>query len=216
MRVRLFFGIRPAGKRRLVIGGVLLTRREARGQALCLVFEKLFQNEPIPDIILLAVEAGRYDPDSFSEKLASGVFEHLEEIDAVVEKYTIGWSKKRLAKIVLSILRLAIYEMTYEEDTPVSVAINEAVELAKKFGGDGDAALINGVLGSYARGELHEESEKPAPKQDKNENENITEESKESKESKQSQENVRTESAAEENPDAGKNAGAEPGGEDNA
>lgn len=142
-----------------------MTRREARGQALCLVFEKMFQNEPIPDIVRLAIEAESYDPDPFSEKLAAGVFEHIAEIDAVVDKYTIGWTKNRLAKVVLSILRLAVYEMTYEKDTPVSVAINEAVELAKKYAGDGDAALINGVLGTYAREVLHDESIKPASKE---------------------------------------------------
>lgn len=128
-----------------------MTRREAREQALCFVFEELFQSEPIPEIVSRAREARELEPDPFAERLASGVIEHLDELDAKIEKYSIGWSKVRLSKVVLSILRLAVYEMSFEEEIPVSVTINEAVELAKRFGGDGDGAFINGVLGSIAR-----------------------------------------------------------------
>lgn len=128
-----------------------MTRREAREQALCLIFEKLFRDEPIPEIIKLAQEARELEPDPFSEQLANGVFEHQGEIDAIIEKYSIRWSKERLSKVVLSILRLAIYEMKYIEDVPVSVTINEAVELAKAYAGDGEAPFVNGVLGTFAR-----------------------------------------------------------------
>ena len=128
-----------------------MTRRESREQALCFVFEKLFQSEPIPEIISRAREAREWEPDPFAERLAAGVFDHLGELDEKIEKYSIGWKKDRLSKVVLSILRLAVYEMAYEEDIPASVSINEAVELAKKFGGDGDGAFVNGVLGSITR-----------------------------------------------------------------
>ncbi|MDR3552704.1 MAG: transcription antitermination factor NusB [Clostridia bacterium] len=131
-----------------------MTRREAREQALGLVFEKLFSDEAIPEIIELAREARELDPDPFSEKLAVGVFEHLDEIDARIEKYSIGWNKDRLSRVVLSILRLTIYEMSYEDDIPLSVSINEAVELAKKYAGEGDAAFVNGVLGTLVRTEF--------------------------------------------------------------
>ena len=62
-----------------------------------------------------------------------------------------NWSRERLSRVALSILRLAIYEMQYVDDIPVSVSINEAVELAKCYGGDADASFINGVLGGIAR-----------------------------------------------------------------
>lgn len=133
-----------------------MTRREAREQAFCLIFEKMFNGEPINEIIELAKEARELDPDPFAEKLAAGVFEHIDEIDQKIEKYSIGWNKKRLSKIILSILRLSMYEIEHEESVPESVSINEAVELAKKFGGDGDSAFVNGVLGAYVRSEKAE------------------------------------------------------------
>lgn len=128
-----------------------MTRREAREQALCLVFEKQFQSEPIPEIIRLAREARELTPDPFAEELAAGAFEHLAEIDEAIRKYSIGWSTDRLSRVVLSLLRIAIYEILYVMDVPISVTINEAVELAKTYGGEGDAPFVNGVLGSLAR-----------------------------------------------------------------
>lgn len=128
-----------------------MTRREAREQALCLVFERMFNDESINEIISLAKEARELKPDPFAKLLAQGVCEHIEELDEKIEKYSIGWSKKRLSKVILSILRISIYEIYYMNSIPVSVSINEAVELAKKYGGDGDSAFVNGILGSVSR-----------------------------------------------------------------
>jgi N utilization substance protein B len=133
-----------------------MTRREAREQALFLVFERLFLSEPVPEIIELAKEARELDPDPFTEKLAVGVFEHIDEIDARIEMYSKGWNKDRISRVVLSILRLCIYEMSFEENIPISVSINEAVELAKKYAGEGDPAFINGILGTIARTDFGE------------------------------------------------------------
>lgn len=131
-----------------------MTRREAREQALCLVFEGLFKEETLPEILDLAVQAREeFQVDPFAEKLAGGVFAHKDEIDGKVEQYVIGWSKNRLSRVALTVLRIAFYELLYEQDTPDSVAINEAVELAKKYGGEGDGAYINGVLGAFMRAE---------------------------------------------------------------
>ena len=69
-----------------------------------------------------------------------------EEIDEMLNEYVTGWKTSRMNKVDLSILRLAVYEMKYDEDVPVGVAINEAVELAKKYSGDEGPAFINGVL----------------------------------------------------------------------
>ena len=68
------------------------------------------------------------------------------EIDAMLEKVSRGWKLSRMGKVELTILRLAVYEMRFDEDIPEKVAINEAVELSKKFGGDDSPAFINGVL----------------------------------------------------------------------
>ena len=78
---------------------------------------------------------------------AKAVIEHAPEIDAMINEHTTGWKTSRMNKVDLSILRLAVYEMKWDEDVPVKVAINEAVELAKRFSGDEGPAFINGVLG---------------------------------------------------------------------
>lgn len=73
-----------------------------------------------------------------------------EEIDALLNAHTTGWKTTRMNKVDLSILRLAVYEMKWDEDVPVKVAINEAVELGKRFSGDDGPAFINAVLGKLA------------------------------------------------------------------
>jgi len=89
----------------------------------------------------------------FSEKdkayildIVNGVFSNLAELDAVVETNAKGWKLPRLARIDLSILRLSIYEIKFREDIPFSVSINEAVELAKKYGTNDSGSFINGIL----------------------------------------------------------------------
>lgn len=81
---------------------------------------------------------------------AKAVVASVEEIDSLINEHTTGWKTSRMNKVDLSILRLAVYEMKWDEDVPVKVAINEAVELAKRFSGDEGPAFINGVLGKLA------------------------------------------------------------------
>jgi len=80
------------------------------------------------------------------EKIASKLY----DIDAMINEETLGWDTGRMAKVDLTIIRLAIYEIKFDETVPTGVAINEAVELAKKFGQDGSAAFVNGVLAKFA------------------------------------------------------------------
>lgn len=75
----------------------------------------------------------------------------IPELDEMIDETAKGWRATRLGKVDLTILRLAIYEMKYDDDIPVSVAIDEAVELAKKFGQDESSAFINGVLAKIAK-----------------------------------------------------------------
>jgi N utilization substance protein B len=84
----------------------------------------------------------------YIEDVVCGVFENLTELDSLVERNAKGWKLTRLAKIDLSILRLCIYEIRYRDDIPFNVSINEAVELAKKYGADDSGAFINGILGN--------------------------------------------------------------------
>ena len=83
-------------------------------------------------------------------KTAAYLKEHLEEIDAQLNSASRGWKTKRMSRVDLAALRLAVYEMEYDADVPTGVAINEAVELAKRFGGDASGSFVNGVLGKIA------------------------------------------------------------------
>lgn len=79
------------------------------------------------------------------------ITEKLDEIDQVLDEYSIGWKVKRMSKVDLTILRLAYYEIKYDEKVPVSTAINEAVELAKNYGEENSASFVNGILAKAAK-----------------------------------------------------------------
>ena len=79
------------------------------------------------------------------------IAEKLPEIDEAINKETTGWDTGRMAKVDLTIIRLALYEIKYDESVPTGVAINEAVELAKQYGQDGSPAFVNGVLAKFAQ-----------------------------------------------------------------
>ena len=128
-----------------------MTRRESRELAFVLLFEKSFSDTSLEEILENAGEAREIVKDAFALSLAEGVIEHTDEIDTQITEFSHKWSKDRLSRVALAILRLATYEMLWESSIPVSVSINEAVELAKRYGGDTDAAFINGVLGGIAR-----------------------------------------------------------------
>lgn len=82
--------------------------------------------------------------------VVQGVMDKREEIDGLIQNYARGWSLERMPKVDLAIMRLAIYELLFRKDIPWNVSINEAVELAKKYGGDQSKTFINGVLGKVA------------------------------------------------------------------
>lgn len=128
-----------------------MTRHEARETAFLLLFEKSFTDEEMPRIVENAREARDLEPDAFALHLADSAAEKIPELDEIIRPALHNWSKERLSRVALTVLRLAVFEMRFEEDTPDSVAINEAVELAKKYGGDEDSRFINGVLGALSR-----------------------------------------------------------------
>lgn len=129
-----------------------MTRAQEREQAFILIFERAFNMDTdVDDIIGYAVEARLLEPSVFSVSLFKQTYEKLPEIDAVIEKYAIGWKIDRLSKVTLSVLRLAICEILFVDSIPHGVSANEAVELAKKYATADDAAFINGILGSFIR-----------------------------------------------------------------
>lgn len=127
-------------------------RREEREQAFNIVFSSLFQpEEPLEDIVKAETEAEAYVPSDYSRRLIKLISENLEEIDRIIENRTVRWKKERLSKVALSVLRISLCEILYFDEIPVSVSVNEAVELAKKYSIPEDAAFVNGLLGSYIR-----------------------------------------------------------------
>lgn len=81
----------------------------------------------------------------------NGISDNLEDIDRHIEKHIEGWEISRLAKIDLAVLRIAIYEILYRDDIPVQVAINEAIEIVKKYSLEDSFKFVNGVLGGFVR-----------------------------------------------------------------
>ena len=128
-----------------------MKRREARQQAFVLVFEQSFSHDGMEQIIDVAEAVMEKPVDEFAGRMALGTEANLPLIDEKIEKNSRGWKLSRLSKVSLAVLRLGIYELLFEKDTPVGVTINEAVELAKKYGGEEDAPFVNGVLGAVAR-----------------------------------------------------------------
>ncbi len=132
-----------------------MSRRSARKNAFFLLFQMDFSEaaefDQVKEIFFAEKEAPVEEEDkAFILSEVEGVHENMAEIDALIEQSAKGWDLSRMNKVDLAILRLAVYEMKYGE-TPVGVAINEAVELAKKFSSDEAPAFINGVLGKAAQ-----------------------------------------------------------------
>ncbi len=96
------------------------------------------------------------DREQFKER-CDAVVAKLPELDEAINRVAEGWKTNRMSRVDLSIIRLALYEMRYDEEIPLKVAINEAVELAKKYGGDDSSAFVNAILGKLAREDAQEE-----------------------------------------------------------
>lgn len=132
-----------------------MSRRSARKNAFFLLFQMDFSEaaeyEQVKEVFFAEKEEPVEEGDkAFILSEVEGVHENMEKIDEMITASAKGWDPERMNKVDLAILRLAIFEMKFAE-TPVGVAINEAVELAKKFSSDEAPAFINGVLGKAAK-----------------------------------------------------------------
>lgn len=129
-----------------------MKRQEAREQAFMVLFEKIFnETDSIEEIVETAQEAGIIKINSFAENILKNVQAHIDEIDNTISENLQGWTMSRLPKVSLAVLRLGVCEILFIDDVPNGVAVNEAVELAKKYGTEDDAKYINGVLSSVVR-----------------------------------------------------------------
>lgn len=128
------------------------TRRRARRATLEVLYEYDIANHPPGEILQRRLEANALDATGreFASQLVQGILENMEGTDVLISRYAPEWPLEQMAVIDRNILRIAIYEFIASDETPVKVAINEAVELAKTYGSDSAPRFINGVLGTLA------------------------------------------------------------------
>lgn len=115
---------------------------EEMPQQMALFFEDIDENDVTKS---LKDKDRKYIADKYESIMA-----HIEEIDEAINKKAEGWDTKRMGKVDLTIIRLAVYEIMFDDDIPTSVAINEAVEIAKKYGQDESSGFVNGILAKFA------------------------------------------------------------------
>ena len=130
-----------------------MTRRELRENVFKMLFRVEFHEEGE-----MSGQLGMMDDElenikeedtAYINRKCNEIIAKIPELDEAINESTTGWKTSRMAKVDLSIIRLAVYEIKYEEDVPAKVAINEAVELAKLYGTDNSASFVNGVLAKF-------------------------------------------------------------------
>ena len=128
------------------------TRRQARCVTLEILYEIDIANHSPAEVIDRRLSEQEMDEAGlkFAAKLMEGVLKHQETMDRLIARYAPEWPLDQMAVIDRNVLRIAIYEFLVDDETPVKVAINEAVELAKEYGSDSTPRFVNGVLGTLA------------------------------------------------------------------
>ena len=130
----------------------ILPRREARENAFLLAFSQTFGDVPLAEALTNHAENDEEHPvDGFSKLLLNAYYDHSAEVDDEIRAHLRNWTMERLPRVSLTVLRLAIAEMLFGDENKPGVAINEAVELTKKYGADEDYQFVNGLLGAVAR-----------------------------------------------------------------
>ena len=145
-----------------------MTRGNARELAVHLIYGRGFTGEEPEQVVNTRLNKDYYkqlaeDNDVYTERpsraqlayldgVVSGVANREDELNAEIQKYSIGWDVTRISKLARAVLQLAMYEILYIDDIPTGVAISEAVRIAKKYDGDDTGAFVNGILGAFARG----------------------------------------------------------------
>ena len=144
-----------------------MTRGKARELAVHLIYAREFTGDEPQKIVAERLEMEYYSklaeenqvytdrPSktqvAYLDNVVTGVANRSEELNEIIQKYSIGWDVSRISKLARTIMQLAIFEILYVTDVPTGVAISEAVRIAKMYDGDDTGAFINGILGAYAR-----------------------------------------------------------------
>lgn len=156
-----------------------MTRTNAREIAIHFTFELSFSDQSADKLLenffnreyfaLLGEEEPLYaefpneKQQDYITALVRGAFQHGAELDSYIEKYAVGWKFSRIGRVAASIMRVAMYEILYMPDVPNAAAINDAVEIAKGYEGEETIRFINGILGSFVRGEHIPDPAAPVP-----------------------------------------------------
>ena len=144
-----------------------MRRGDARELAVHLIYGRVFTGEAPEQVVSVRLDKEYYEKLSqeneiyterpsraqlrYIDSVVAGVANREEDLNAEIQKFSIGWDISRISKLARCILQLAIYEILYVEDVPTGVAVSEAVRLAKKYDGDDTGSFVNGILGSFAR-----------------------------------------------------------------
>ena len=144
-----------------------MTRANARELAVHLIYSQGFTGDEPEKVVAARLEREYYAnlsaenevyeerpsraQTAYIDNVVSGVANRQDELNEIIQKFSIGWDVSRISRLARSIIQLAIFETLYVEDVPVGVAISEAVRLAKKYDGNDTGSFVNGILGSFAR-----------------------------------------------------------------
>jgi N utilization substance protein B len=126
-------------------------RTKARKDALEILFQREITGQSLPEVLKVREEASGETVSGFCVKIIQGVEKYKREIDQLIREYTDNWALERMPVVDRNIIRIGLYEILHEPDIPVSVSINESVELAKVFGGQDSGKFVNGILGRIAQ-----------------------------------------------------------------
>ena len=144
-----------------------MTRGNARDLAVHLIYGREFTGEEPETVVSLRLEKDYYaklssENDVYTDRpsraqlayidsVVAGVANRTDDLNAIIQQYSIGWDVSRISRLTRCIMQLAIYEILYVEDVPAGVAISEAVRLSKKYDGDDTGSFVNGILGAFLR-----------------------------------------------------------------
>ena len=151
-----------------------MTRANARELAVHLIYGRAFTGEEPEVVVSTRLDKEYYQKLSaenevyterpsraqmgYIDKVVSGVANREEDLNATIQKFSIGWDVSRISRLARCVMQLAIFEILYVEDVPTGVAISEAVRLVKKYDGDDTGSFVNGILGTFARSLNNEEA----------------------------------------------------------
>ena len=144
-----------------------MTRANARELAVHLIYGRDFTGEEPQQVVSIRLDKEYYSKLSaenevyaerpnraqlaYIDNVVAGVANRQEELNATIQKFSIGWDVTRISRLARSVMQLAIYEILYVDDVPTGVAVSEAVRLAKKYDGNDTGSFVNGILGAFAR-----------------------------------------------------------------